>query len=177
MSISDNCVCDHQPSLLLVPWWGLGHLPITAKCLNSFSTCSGDPLCAQLQAQLCCQSNRSTAASQLPGRREGPRRWTLHPTQRAAEPHWISGPCRVFTVASVQAGSHRLGPQTVWCLRVLEEVASLLQRAGRILRKLAPMTWCSQCSSYRFSSLCLLLFETPTQAVESWDPFVPSPES
>lgn len=163
LSIADNCVCDHQPSLLLVPWWELGHLPITAKCLNSFSTCSGVP-CVRS-----CRHNaaaRATGAQLLPsfqavGRGRGAGLYIPPSVQP-----WISAPCQVFTAASVQAGSHRLGPQTVWCLRVLEEVASLLQRAGWILQKLALMTWCSQCFSYRYLPLCLLLFEMPTQAVE-----------
>ena len=54
-----------------------------------------------------------------------------------------------------------LGSQTVQSVRVLEEVASLLQKADQSLQKLAPMTWWSQCPSYRFLSLQLPLCECP----------------
>lgn len=47
LGLSDYLELWPPASLLLLPWWRLGHLPVTAEHLNSFSMCSrGSPVCA-----------------------------------------------------------------------------------------------------------------------------------
>ena len=177
LSISDNLELWPPASLFLLPWWRLGHLPVTAERLNSFGMCSrGSPVCAASGHNSAARARGARLLLAFPGHWEGVLAldFRFHPkcswallTESLSDLH-----CRFCPSHLPQAGGHELCDFSGYPERRL--LAKSCPRASRswplwhgVHRTLATGS-CLPISS---------VSETPAQAVVCWGLFVPAPKS